>query len=68
VRRWHPDIDDCQLRAMFADQIQQFRGVTCLPDDLEARSLEQAGQAFAEQDVVIGDDYAHGVHRVDSCI
>ena len=32
---------------------------TALRDDLEARVLEEAGDAFPQQDRVVGEDYAH---------
>ena len=37
-------------------------GVAGLTDHLETRPVQQAGQALAEQDVVIGDDDPYGRH------
>src|SRR6185312_13397612 len=37
-------------------QAEQIPAVTRLPDDLETRPLQQAGQAFPKQHVVLGDD------------
>ena len=37
-----------------AGQREQFGAVPGLADDLESRPFEQAGQALAEQDIVIG--------------
>ena len=57
VTGWHPDIDHHQVRHVVADQHQELLAVTCLRHDLEARAIEQAGQALAEQDVVVGEDH-----------
>jgi len=45
-----------------ADLAQQVLGVAGLCDDLEAGLLEQAHEALAQQDRVVGDDYPHGIH------
>ena len=37
--------------------VEQLGGVAALADDLEAGALEQAGQALAEEDVVVGQHH-----------
>jgi hypothetical protein len=68
VRRRHPDVGQHQGRLTFADHVEQLDRIARLPDDLEPGSLQEAGQPLTEQDVVIGDDHAHGTHRGDSPI
>jgi hypothetical protein len=41
---------------VFPNECDQLGGVVALPRDLEAGALEQACQALAEQDVVVGED------------
>jgi hypothetical protein len=41
---------------VLTDEIEELGSVAGLPDDLEAGSLEQAGEAFAQEDVVVGHD------------
>ena len=55
VRRRHADVDDRDVRLERANLQEQLVGVACLADDLEARILEQAGHALAQQDRVVGD-------------
>jgi hypothetical protein len=55
--RWHAHVDDGHVRLVRADLEQQAPGVGCPPDDLVARILEQRGDAFAQERVVIGDDH-----------
>ena len=50
---------------MGADLAQQVLGVARLADDLDARVLEQPHDALAQQDRVLGDDYAHGITARD---
>ena len=70
VRGWHADVDDDELRLLFTDQGEQLRPVAGLADDVEAVSLEQAGDPLAEQDVVVRQRYARGafIHRVTPCV
>ena len=51
---------------VLAHEREQLGRVAGLPDDLEAGALEQAGQALAEQDVVVGQDHS-GASR-DACV
>ena len=53
--RWHPDVNDRQLRLGRTDQGEQSGLVPCLADNVESRTVEQAGEAFAQQDIVIGE-------------
>ena len=55
---WHAHVDDGDVRLVRADLEQQGLGVRCPADDLVARILEQRGDAFAQERVVIGDDHA----------
>ena len=41
---------------MVVDELEELACVTCLPDDLKVRALEQAREPFAEKDVVVGND------------
>ena len=52
-------IDDVDLVA--GDLAQQPVGVLALGDDLEVVVLEQADEALAQQDAVLGDRYPHGI-------
>ena len=58
VGRRHPDVDDRDVGLVGADLAQQVLGVAGLAGDLEARLLEQAGEALAQEDGVVGDDDA----------
>ena len=60
VRRRHADVDDRDVGLVGADLAQQVLGVAGLGDDLEARLLEQARDALAQQHAVVGEDDAHG--------
>ena len=44
-----------------------LRAVTGQPDDVETRLLQEAGYAFAEQDVILGDDDPHGTSPGPPC-
>src|SRR2546421_8244882 len=55
--RRHPDVDHHQLGRGFPDHRQYLPAVTGLPDDREARALEQARQPLPEQDVVVRQDH-----------
>ena len=61
VRRWHPDVDDRDVRAGALDQLEQAVAVGGEPDDFEAGFFEQPGEAFAQDDRVVGQRYAHGI-------
>ena len=54
----HPDVDDGQVRALLADEAQQPGSIVSLADDVEPRSLEQAGYPLTEQGVIIRQDNA----------
>jgi hypothetical protein len=56
MRRRHPDIDDRQLRLCRAHQRQELSPVPRLADNIEPRAVEQASEAFAKQDVIVGQD------------
>ena len=60
VRWWHPDVDDRHLRVDRTDQGEQLDPIAGLADHPEPRTLEQAGQAFTQQDVVVGQHHPRG--------
>jgi len=49
----HPDVHDHQLGPSLPDQREKARRIRALPDNLETGTLQQAGQALAQQDVVV---------------
>ncbi len=53
--RWHPDVDDRQFRLGRTDQGEQSGSIPGLADDVEPRTIEQAGEAFTQQDIVVGE-------------
>ena len=57
VGRGHADVDDRQVGRLVGDQGQELGGVAGLADDLEPGAFHEAGEALAEQDVVVGQDY-----------
>jgi hypothetical protein len=54
VRGRHPDVDDHELGLARAHEPEELVGVARLTDDLEAGPFEQAREAFAQEDVVVG--------------
>jgi hypothetical protein len=56
MRGRHPNIDDHELGLVLAHEREELVRVAGLADDLEARPLEHARDALAQQDVVVGDD------------
>ena len=56
----HAHVDDREVGLVLADQREQRVGVAGAPDDLVAGVLEQAGEALAQEDGVLGDHDAHG--------
>src|SRR5205085_10352295 len=61
VRRRHADVDDRHVGLGPLDERAQLLGVGGQPDDVETALLEQAREALAQDDGVVGDDYAHGI-------
>jgi hypothetical protein len=59
----HPDVDDDQLGLVPAHERQQLGCVARLPDDLEPRPRQEAGQPFAQEDVVVGERHPGGGGR-----
>jgi hypothetical protein len=59
--RRHPDIDDGEVRNRVTDGGEQPGGVGGPADDIHARALEQAGEPFTQQDVVVGQDHPQPV-------
>ena len=58
MRRRHPYVDDDELGLVLTYEPEEFVRIAGLTDDLEARSLEQACEPFAQKDVVVGHDDA----------
>jgi len=56
MRGRHPNVDDDELGRVLAYELEELTCVAGLTDDLKTGSLEQAGEAFAEEDVVVGHD------------
>ncbi len=56
MRGWHPDVDDGHVGTGGADLAQQVGRVAGLADDLEPRLREQAGDALAKEQGVVGED------------
>jgi len=48
-------VDNRQLRLGRTGQGEQFGAVSRLADDLKPRAVKQAGEAFAQQDIVVGE-------------
>ena len=48
---------------MITHERKQFRRVGRLPDDLEPRSVEQAGKPFTQKYVVVGNDDSQRTHH-----
>src|SRR5205814_2258230 len=59
--RWHPDVHDGHVRAVFGHGAQQFVRVARLADHLDARVGQQPGQARTQQHHIVGYDDAHGI-------
>src|SRR3954469_24442434 len=61
VGRRHTDVDDRHVGVVASHLEHELLGVPCLPRDVEARLLEDAGDAFAKEDGVLGEHYPHGI-------
>ena len=55
LRRRHPDVDDSQVGPGRTDQGEQPGSVPRLAGDVEPGTVEQAGETFAQQDIVVGE-------------
>src|SRR6266508_604142 len=64
VSRRHPDVDDHDLRARSAHREQEILRVVASTDDVEAGLLEDVRDAFADEDAVLRDRYAHGIRAL----
>jgi hypothetical protein len=58
--RGHPDVGDHQVGGMRSDGSLEGLGVAHRGCGLEAEPFEQPGQALAQQDSVLGQDYPDG--------
>jgi len=56
MRRRHPNVDDDELGLVLAHEREELVRVPGLTDNLEVAPFEQTREAFAQQDVVVGDD------------
>jgi hypothetical protein len=59
LRRRHSDVDHDQIRRSVADQLEQLDRVARLTHDLDTRAFEQARHAFAQQQLILDQHYAH---------
>src|SRR5215212_11629796 len=57
----HADVDDHDVRLVRAGLAQQVLAVAGLADDLDPGFGQEAAQALAQQDRVVGDHGAHGI-------
>jgi hypothetical protein len=64
VRGWHADVDDRHVRLRAGNEPQRFGRVARQADDLMPRLGEQAGNALARDERVVGDRYPHGISIV----
>jgi hypothetical protein len=55
VGRWHSDVDNRQIRTDRTDRGKQFGPIPDLADDVETVTIKQTGQAFTQQDIVVGE-------------
>ena len=63
----HPDVHDHQVGMLLPDRGEELGGVAGLGHHVEAGAIEQAGQALAEQDIIVRERYlgaaaAHSAH------
>lgn len=66
VARRHPDVDDRSVGSVTGDDAQQVLGGAHLGDDVAPRRGEQARDAFAHEDRVVGDDETHRLRQTAS--
>jgi hypothetical protein len=59
LRRRHPDVDQGDVRLVQADVPEEILRRAALRHDLEPRVLQQARNALAQKDGVVGENYAH---------
>src|SRR3954454_24875312 len=59
-RRRHADVDDRDVGGVLLDGPEQRVAVPHVGDDLLAGVREQPGEARPQEDLVLGEDYAHG--------
>ena len=62
LRGRHSDVHHHQVGPKRAHLRQQLLCVLGSSHDLHARALQQGGQPFTEQDVVVGDDHSRRGH------
>src|SRR4029453_6223204 len=60
VGRWHADVDQRHVGTGQADLVEQAAGVLGLGDHLDVGVLQEADDALAGEQGVVGDDYPHG--------
>ena len=67
LRRRHPDVDDNEIRNVSADSSHERWLIACLLDHVEPSTGQQAGDPFAQQHVVLSDNYAAFRHVAPKC-
>ena len=60
VGRRHADVDDRHVGVVLVHRAQQLVAVVGLRRDVEARLLQERGDALAHEQVVVRDHDAHG--------
>src|SRR5262245_1734387 len=61
VCRRQADVDNHGVQRIAAHLVQKVVRISALGNDLEPRLVEKAGKAFAQENAVFGDRYAHGI-------
>src|SRR5918995_3601580 len=57
MSRRHPDVHDCDVRLVLANEPDELGSVTGLADHVVPSLLEEAHQTLAQQDLVVSDDH-----------
>jgi len=62
MRGGHPNVQDDELRDVLADEPHQLGHIAGEADNDKARRFEQAGDALAQEDIVVCDHHAKASH------
>ena len=60
----HADVDDGDVGGVGGDVLEELVGVAGLGDDVDPAVGEEAGEALADDDGVVGEDHPHGIAAV----
>ena len=58
--RWHPDVDDRDVRIVLADRGEEGLGIADLGDDVEPGLGQQPRDPLPQEERVVGQDEAKG--------